>query len=208
MARPTEHDDEHLLAAADRVLLREGPAGFTLANAAAEAGVSAATYVKRFGSKDALYLRLSQRWVGSIDEDLVRAAAPHDSPLARLRAVALHNYHDLDHPETAPKQLAALAIDLQRDDMRALLHVGWSHVRRHLGLHAREAAAVGQLVGAPEAEQLARIVMGAMEGGALAWSVAPDGSLIDRLTTDLDALLSGWIPRSSEDEQTRSEHER
>ena len=34
--------------------------------------------------------------------------------------------------------------------------------------------------------------MAAMEGGCLAWSVYPDGSLIRRLAADLDALLSGW----------------
>lgn len=195
MARPIETDDEHLLAAAGRVLLAEGPTSFTLARAASEAGVSAATYVKRFGTKDALYLRLSQRWAGSIDDDLVRAAEPYATPLARFRATALHSYHDLDHPETAAKQLAALAIDLQRDDMRALLDAGWGHVRRHLARHGADAIEAGELVGCPPPEQLARIVMGAMEGGALAWSVAPAGSLIDRLEADLDALLSGWTIR-------------
>lgn len=192
MSRPIETDDEHLLAAADRILLTEGPSAFTLAKAAAEAGVSAATYVKRFGTKDALYLRLSQRWVGSIEEHLARAAEPYASPLARFRATALHSYHDLDHPETASKQLATLAIDLQRDDMRALLHVGWQHVRRHLARHGTAAIEAGELVGCPPPEQLARIVMGAMEGGGLAWSVHPEGSLVSRLAEDLDALLSGW----------------
>ncbi|MDN5853879.1 MAG: TetR/AcrR family transcriptional regulator [Actinomycetia bacterium] len=203
MARPTETDDEHLLAAADRILLKDGPAGFTLAKVAAEAGVSAATYVKRFGSKDALYLRLSQRWAGSIDEHLVLAATPHDSPLARFRAVALHSYYDLDHPETAPKQLAALAIDLQRDDMRDLLHAGWSRVRTHLAAHAADAIGAGELVDAPEPEQLARIVMGAMEGGGLAWSVHPQGSLVARLADDLEALLSGWTRHTHEDKHEK-----
>lgn len=192
VVRPTEISDERLLAAADHILLTEGPAAFTLARAATEAGVSAATYVKRFGSKDALYLRLSERWISSIDNDLVRAAAPYDSPLARFRATALHSYYDLDNPDTASKQLATLAIDLQRDDMRPLLHVGWGHVRRHLALHAADAITVGELLGCPPPKQLARIVMGAMEGGCLAWSVHPEGSLVERLAADLDALLSSW----------------
>ena len=90
-----------------------------------------------------------------------------DSPLKRLRVVALYNYHDLDNPLTASKQLAALAIDLQNDQMRDLLHVGWGHVRRHLEGHTAEAAAAGELAGAPPPTQLARIVMAAMEGGCL-----------------------------------------
>lgn len=129
-----------------------------------------------------------------MDERLDAADAPYGSPLARFRAAALHGYYDLDHPETASKQLASLAIDLQRDDMRALLGVGWGKVRRHLARHARDAIAAGELVGCPTPEQLARIVMGAMEGGCLAWSVDPRGSLVDRLGDDLDALLSGWLP--------------
>lgn len=159
------------------------------------AGVSAATLVKRFGSKQSLFLRLSQRWAASLDGHLTASAAPHASPLARFRAVALHNYHDLDNPDTASKQLVALAVDLQDDAMRALLHVGWGHVRAHLERHATDAIASGELVGCPPPDQLGRIVMGAMEGGCLAWSVHPDGSLVARLSDDLDAMLAPWVAR-------------
>jgi AcrR family transcriptional regulator len=190
-----ETADDQLLDAAGEVLMTEGPAAFTLAKAAGRAGVSAATLVKRFGSKEALFLRLSQRWVASLDRDLTERAAPHASPLARLRAVALHNYHDLDNPDTASKQLAALAVDLQHDQMRELLHLGWGHVRTHLRHEAAGAIAAGELAGCPPPDQLARIVLGAMEGGCLAWSVHPEGSLIARLTDDLDAMLASWVTR-------------
>ncbi len=192
MARPIGTTDDELLDAADRVLMTEGPSSFTLGKAAQAAGVSAATYIKRFGSKERLFLRLSQRWVASLDDELTQAVQGVTSPLQRLRITALHNYHDLDNPVTASKQLAALAIDLQNDEMRGWLHVGWGHVRRHLQRHARECVAAGELVGAPPAAQLARIVMTAMEGGCLVWSVHPEGSLVARLSSDLDALLSGW----------------
>jgi len=190
--RPIETADEELLDAADHVLMTEGPSAFTLAKAADRAGVSAATLIKRFGSKEQLFLRLSQRWVSSLDGSLAKSAAAHASPLGRLRAVALHNYHDLDHPATASKQLAALAVDLQNDDMRELLHVGWGVVRGHLERHATDAVASGELLDSPPPKQLARIVLGAMEGGCLAWAVHPEGSLMVRLREDLDALLGAW----------------
>ncbi|TWP36242.1 TetR/AcrR family transcriptional regulator [Leekyejoonella antrihumi] len=192
MARPEATSDDELLDAADRVLMTEGPSRFTLGKAAEAAGVSAATYIKRFGSKERLFLRLSQRWVVSLDGELTAAVRGIDSPMQRLRAVALHSYHDLDNPLTASKQLAALAIDLQNDEMCGWLHVGWGHVRRHLEGHAQAAVNAGQLVDRTAPAQLARIVSTAMEGGCLAWSVHPEGSLIERLSTDLDALLSGW----------------
>jgi AcrR family transcriptional regulator len=196
VSRPIETDDDSLLDAADRVLMTEGPSAFTLVKAADAAGVSAATLIKRFGSKDRLFLRLSQRWVASLDPLLDEAAAAHSSPLARLRAVALHNYHDLDHAETAANQLAALAIDLQNDEMRGWLHVGWEHVRRHLTCHATAAISAGELAGCPPPPQLARIILSSMEGGCLTWSVHPEGSLIIRLAADLDALLEGWTTRT------------
>lgn len=202
MARPTETDDEELLAAASQVLLTEGPSGFTLAKAAHRGGVSAATLVKRFGSKQALFIRLSERWVQSQDDVLAAAATRHDSPLDRLRAVALQPYRDLDHPEHAAMQLAALAIDLQHDRMRELLDLGWGHARRHLARHATDAARAGQLLGCPPPDQVARLVSTAMEGGCLAWSVHPEGSLVDRLSADLDALLGAWtIPERPHHEE-------
>jgi len=201
VSRPIETDDDTLLDAADRVLMTEGPSAFTLAKAANAAGVSAATLIKRFGSKDRLFLRLSQRWVASLDPLLKEAAAAYSSPLARLRAVALHNYCDLDHPETAAKQLAALAIDLQDDELRGWLHVGWGHLRRHLTRHAADAVAAGELAGCPPPQQLARIIVGAMEGGCLTWSVHPEGSLVARLADDLDALLGGWTNQQESDRE-------
>jgi AcrR family transcriptional regulator len=192
VARPIETDDETLLEGADHVLMTEGPGGFTLAKAARRAGVSAATLIKRFGSKEALLLRLSQRWVDTLDDSLQTAADAHRSPLARLRAVALHSYRDLDHPETASKQLAALGLDLDNDEMRELLREGWSRMQRHLEEHAAAAVRAGELVGSLPPKQLARIIFAAMEGGCLAWSVEPEGSLIRRLDEDLTALLGPW----------------
>jgi hypothetical protein len=109
-----------------------------------------------------------------------------------VRVVALHNYGDLDHPETAANQLAALAIDLQNDEMRGWLHVGWNHLRRHLVRHITDAISAGELATCPPPQQLARIIVAAMEGGCLVWSVHPEGSLVSRLADDLDALLDGW----------------
>jgi AcrR family transcriptional regulator len=203
VARPIETADAQLLAAAETVLMTEGPSAFTLAKAAEGAGVSAATLIKRFGSKQALFLRLSQRWFDSLDGFLTDTAGAHVSPLARFRAVALASYHDLDNPATASNQLAALAVDLQHTQMRALLDSGWRVVRRHLEGHAADAVSAGELAGCPQPEQLARIVFTAMEGGCLSWSVHPEGSLVARLGDDLDALMATWTrPR----EETKRGH--
>jgi AcrR family transcriptional regulator len=66
MARPRGIADEQLLAAAQELLYEVGPAAFTLEKSASRAGVSAATLIKRFGSKRQLPLALNRRWVASI----------------------------------------------------------------------------------------------------------------------------------------------
>jgi AcrR family transcriptional regulator len=192
VVRPIETADDALLDATARALSAYGPGAFTLARAAENAGVAAATLVKRFGSKRGLFVRLSRRWVGSLDGELDAVEAAGGSPSQCVRALALHNYHDLDHPERAHRQLAALAVDLQDAELRGLLHEGWGKVRARLERQLAAAVAAGELVGAPPPAQLARLVYGAMEGGCLTWSVHPEGSLVARLSADLDALLSGW----------------
>ena len=192
MARPIETDDEDLLGGGGFGAHDPGPVGVHAGQGSRRGRGLAATFIKRFGSKQRLFLRLSERWVESIGAPARREAESLSSPLDRLRAVALHNYHDLDHPATAHNQIAALAVDLQNHELRERLHVGWGHVRRHLTHHAEEAIAAGELAGCPPPPQLARVIAGAMEGGCIAWSVHPEGSLIDRLADDLTALLSGW----------------
>ena len=111
MGRPRTVDDELLLDAAQQVMFETGPARFTLERAAVRAGVSAATYVKRFGSKRELLLALNRRWIASIETGLATAVAGHRTAFARLRAAALWGFDDLDSPATAANQLAALAQD-------------------------------------------------------------------------------------------------
>jgi len=169
-----------------------GPAAFTLERAAARAGVSAATLIKRFGSKKELFLALNRRWVASIAPELAAACAGKDSPLARLRAAALCGFDDLDSPANTANQLATLALDLQDEQMRELLAAGWRIALGHLTELASEAIAAGELAGDLSAEQIARVLHAAAEGIRLTWCVLPEGSLVARAESDIDAILRSW----------------
>ena len=65
MPRPRRISDETVLAGALRVMFRNGPAEFTLAAVAAEAGIAPPTLVQRFGDKRASILRASRRTTAS-----------------------------------------------------------------------------------------------------------------------------------------------
>jgi len=190
MARPRVADDEQLLAAAQQLLYEVGPAEFTLARAAARGGVSAATLIKRFGSKRELFLALNRRWVDSIAPGLAAATAGHHTPMARLRAAATWGFDDLDSPPDTANQLAALALDLQDARMQELLAEGWRIVTDRLTELAREAIDAGELPGSLPAEQVARILFAAAEGIRLTWCVRPSGSLVTQAGADLGAILT------------------
>jgi AcrR family transcriptional regulator len=198
MARPRVIDDERLLAAAHVLLYEVGPAAFTLQRAAERAEVSAATFIKRFGSKQELFLAMSRRWVASIRPGLAQAETGCDTPLARLRAAVLWGFDDLDSPSNTANELATLALDLQYDQMRELLAEGWQIMEDHLTELAAAAIDAGQLSPARPAGQIARILHATAEGTRLTWCVRPVGSLVARAESDLDAVLSSLsLPAAS-----------
>ena len=87
--RPRKVSDEDVFAAAQRAMSRLGPADLTLAEIAAEAGVTAGALVQRFGSKRALQLALSARAAVETTGFIDTLQRKHRSPL-----VALHAYVD------------------------------------------------------------------------------------------------------------------
>jgi len=192
MARPRVTTDEELLTAAQELLFEVGPGAFKLETSASRAGVSAATLIKRFGSKRQLLLALNRRWLESIGPGMAAATEQHDTAIGRLRAATLWGFEDLDSPGNAASQLAALALDLQDERMRELLAAGWNAIQGHLTRFGQAAIDAGELHGDPPAEQVARILRAAAEGTCVAWSVSPSGSLMARLETDLDAILKSW----------------
>jgi AcrR family transcriptional regulator len=190
MVRPRIIDDERLLAAAQELLYEIGPAAFTLQRVAERAGVSAATLIKRFGSKQLLFLALNRRWVDSIIPGLEAAEAGCRTPLARLRAAALWGFDDLDSPANTANQLATLALDLQDDAMRELLAEGWLIFEHHLTELADAAIGAGELSRAHSAAQVARILLATCEGTRITWCVRPVGSLVARARADVDVVLA------------------
>jgi AcrR family transcriptional regulator len=61
MPRPKLHSDEAILDAARQVLLRRGPAGFTLSDVATAVGISRAALIQRFQDKTTLHRKVMER---------------------------------------------------------------------------------------------------------------------------------------------------
>src|SRR6266545_6181223 len=142
--RPRATSDEHLLAAAQRIVMRVGP-DLTLADVAREAGVSPATLVQRFGSKRGLLLALFATAPGSLRDEFSRIRAAARSPLAAVYGVAECVAGMAISPEAFANNLRFLQMDLTDPEFHkhALAHSRGMHA----GLNAllEEAMAGGEL---------------------------------------------------------------
>lgn len=181
-----------MLDAADAQLAEAGIDGFTLQSVAARAGVSAATLIKRFGSKHGLLVAIDQRWANGIAASYGRIIDAYTDPVDRLRAGALWGFAAMDDPSRMTNLTTSLAADLADPTLRGLLAAGWGAMRDQLRTLAAAAIDAGRLPGAPDADRVARILFALGEGTRLSWAVSPDGSLLTRAEQDVDTLLDAW----------------
>ncbi|GAA5200163.1 TetR/AcrR family transcriptional regulator [Rugosimonospora acidiphila] len=180
-----------MLAAAAAVIGRAGP-GFTLADVAAQAQVSAGTLVHRFGSKHGLLLAMVRTAVEDTRREMSALGAGDGDPLAALVRAIVERYAPLDDPATAANNLAQLAADLSDEALRAAMADLYAAVRHGIGALLRRAVEAGALPGAPPVPVAARILAATADGTAIHWSTHPHGGLRRRLATDLDHILVGW----------------
>ncbi|MEU4801581.1 TetR/AcrR family transcriptional regulator [Actinosynnema sp. NPDC023587] len=187
MARPKTITDERLLTATAVVIGRRGP-GFTLAEVAAEAGVSVGTAAQRFGSKLGLLRALTRQTTSDVERRMLAAARACADPAAGLRAALLTWFEDVADPVEAGNHLAQLGVDLIDPELRALLGELHAVTERTVLALTREV----DLPSGPPAGRAARVLTGLLFGVSMDWSVRPRGALADRLAEDVDAVLAAW----------------
>ncbi len=191
MARPRALNGDRLLDAAAQELAEVGPAAFTLAAAADRAGASAATYIKRFGSRHGVFIALNRRWADSVSAGIDSAVATRQD-IDRVREAVLWGVPEMDVAAHAVNNLAVFALDLTHSDLRAILHEGWMVQHQKVTELLTEVMADGLLANAPEPDRAARMLIALVEGTRIAWCVQPEGSLESLIRSHVDALLDAW----------------
>ena len=193
--RPRKVTDEELFTATYAVMNRVGPRGLTLAAIAAEAGVTAAVLVQRFGSRRDLLLALSRKHAdasGAIIDDL---AKQHPSPLAALRAYVACMAGMTATPAALARNLAYLQIDLTDPEFRPHVMRQAQATRRGLRRLVEAARAAGELDPRVASAQLARTIEAVISGSLLTWAFYQKGSAERWVRTDLDAVLAPYLSR-------------
>jgi len=176
-----------------RTMSRLGPGELTLAEIAAEAGVTAGALVQRFGSKRDLLLALSDRFSGGTKEMFGALRQAHRSPLAALRAYGDCISGLATSPEALARNLSYLQIDLTDPDLRKHLVVQARASRVELQAIIKEAIAAGELVRRVDPSRLARTVEAILGGSMMSWAYHEEGTATEWMREDLDAVLRPYL---------------
>lgn len=190
-ARPRTVADADILMALHAVVGRLGPARLTLADVAAEVGLSAAALVQRFGSKRGLLLAFARAGAETADMCFTSVRAAHRSPLDALVAAATLMTQSMGTPEELANGLAFLQIDISDPEFRK--YALESFEKTHAGYRALldDAVKAGELKRCDTAT-LAHAVA-AMSGGSLiAWAVWQKGTAARWVKRDLETLLAPY----------------
>ncbi len=189
VARPKSITDQRLLDASAAVIGRVGP-GFTLAQVAEAAGASVGTVAQRFGSKAGLLRALTAHTTSTVAACMRAAGEAEADAVDALRATAVRTYLSLGDAESAANNLGQLGVDLVDPVLRDLLGAHYAAMEAELRRAVRRAAP--DLPGAPGVELAARVLLSLVNGVSMDWSIRPRGRLADRLTEDIDAVLTSW----------------
>ncbi len=188
MPRPKTLSDEAVLEATARVLLRLGPARFTLADVAQQAGLSPATLVQRFGGKRGLMLAFARSAASRAGVPFEAARRKAKSPLAALRLALVHASKDLSSRREIANSLAVLLDDLTDDDMRAAA-VQHAQATQHAIRGLLDAAVAAGELRKADTKALALSVQAAWNGAIIQWALRDAGSFDAFLKRVLAPLL-------------------
>jgi AcrR family transcriptional regulator len=191
--RPRKVSDDDVFVATQRAMSRLGPGELTLAEIAAEAGVTAGALVQRFGSKRELMLALSERFSGGTSEMFAAIRQAHRSPLAALRAYGDCISGLATSPEALARNLSYLQIDLTDPGLRKHLVAQARASRLELQAIIKDAIAAGELVRETNATRLARTVEAILSGSMVTWAYYEEGTAKQWLRDDLEAVLKPYL---------------
>lgn len=186
MPRPRSVPDESLLDAALGLMAADGPERLTFAALAGATGLSPATLVQRFGSRDGMVEAALLRAWDRLDAET--AAADAESPETPSGAVALLVRLTGEHadPETHAAGLLLLREDFRRPVLRAR-GAAWGEAL---------ALALGRRIapGASDALLRGRLLASQWQGALLWWGFAQDRPAAEAVRDELERFVGLLLP--------------
>lgn len=189
--RPRETSDQEILAAAARVMQRIGPARFTLADVAKEAGVVPATLIQRFRTKRSLLLAVCRSTTIDVTAQFAAALQKHKSPLKTLIELYGECTSFAPSPEELANGLAYLQIDLTDEEFRVLALRQFREIRSATEKLLDEAVAA-RVLSPCNTHSLARLMQSVFNGSMIAWGIYREGSIAAWVRRDIESLLAPY----------------
>ncbi len=184
MPRPKLLSDDEVLDATRRVVLRCGPAQFTLADVAAEVGLARATLIQRFENRAGLFRRLMERGTHRLQSDL--ASLPGGVG-AQETWRFLHALVSVLQSERINEYLLTV-VEEMADPILAKLARQRTHLIREAIADRLPPVDIGR-------EEAARHLQAILQGASMQWATEREGQLaafvLARVRTALTLLFPG-----------------
>lgn len=181
MARPRTVTDEAILDAALEVASRRGPSNLTFASVSEVAGLSPATLVQRFGTKEALLRAALERAWDFLDQATAREDARQPVTPEGAVQIVTELWPESDDTQDYAEGLLLLYEDM-RDPILRQRCVAWrENLTRALGRRLSEDAERQQLLG--------RLMASQWQGAQIWWAFGRQGRGRDVVADELRAWL-------------------
>jgi AcrR family transcriptional regulator len=193
--RPRKVSDEQIFTAAHRIMGQLGPAQWTLADIAREAGITAGAVVHRFGSKRALLLAMMEGMESMPAAMFAGLRSKHKSPLKTLKAYADCIAQMGDTPGTLAHHLSYLQLDIADPDFNQHMRRQSRTTRNEICALLEAAVAARELKTGTDTSALARAVEVTINGSLFTWAFHQEGTAAQWIRHDLQKLLDLYLPR-------------
>lgn len=186
MPRPKTVDDNTVLDAALKIMLRPQREAFTLSDVATEVGLSRAALIQRFQNRDGLQLRVAERGLQMLEEYLQEAPSHQgvDDVWTFLRTLV----NSMGSDDRLPSLLMMLRDDMVDKELNTIAKARNRLIRNAISERLPDASE-GQN------DMLASLIQATMQGAALQAGVDSPSELkrhiLDHIRLQLDLIFPG-----------------
>ena len=186
MPRPKTVDDNTVLDAALKIMLRPQREAFTLSDVATEVGLSRAALIQRFQNRDGLQLRVAERGLQMLEEYLQEAPSHQgvDDVWTFLRTLV----NSMGSDDRLPSLLMMLRDDMVDKELNTIAKARKRLIRNAISERLPDASE-GQN------DMLASLIQATMQGAALQAGVDSPSELkrhiLDHIRLQLDLIFPG-----------------
>ena len=191
--RPRKASDEDIFAATQRVMVRLAPAQWTLADIAAEAGLTAGALVQRFGSKRGLMVALTETWSKSAPDMFTQIRKRYGSPLEALRGYTDCLAEMGESPNAFAHHLSYLQLDLTDPELHKHVRAQSRATRASIRELLDDAVTAGELKRDVDTAELARMVEVTLSGSLMTWAFYQEGTARNWMREDLENVLRPFV---------------